>query len=68
MFTCAPRFCSHSVITGPTYSWGMMIVARMIGSRISSICDGSGSFDGLSISITSPSRSRHLVDHGRAPW
>jgi hypothetical protein len=56
MFTCVPRFCSHSVITGPTYSCGMRIVARMIGSRISSTCDRSGSFDGLSISITSPSR------------
>ena len=37
MFTCVPRFCSHSVMTGPTYSLGMMIVARMMGSRISSI-------------------------------
>ncbi len=56
MFTCTPRFCSQSVITGPTYSCGMRIVARMMGSRISSIFEGSGSFDGLSISITVPSR------------
>ncbi len=34
----------------------MMIVARMMGSRISSIVDGSGSFEGFSISVTAPSR------------
>ena len=54
MFTCAPRFCSHSVMTAPTYSCGMMIVARMMGSRISSIVDGSGSLDGFSMLVTVP--------------
>jgi hypothetical protein len=56
MFTCVPRFCVQSVMTGPTYSCGMMMVARITGSRISSILDGSGSFDGFSMSITVPSR------------
>ena len=57
MFTCTPRFWVHSVITGPTYSCGMMMVARMMGSRISSMREASGRRDGLSISITVPSRS-----------
>ena len=65
MFFCTPRFSVHSVITGPTYSCGIRIVAVMIGSRISSTRDRSGSFDGFSISSTRAVAHQHLVDDGR---
>ena len=65
MFFCTPRFSVHSVITGPTYSCGTRIVAVMIGSRISSTRDRSGSFDGFSISMHRAVAQQHLVDHGR---
>ena len=65
MFFCTPRFSVHSVITGPTYSCGIRIVAVMIGSRISSTRDRSGSFDGFSISSTRAVAQQHLVDDGR---
>ena len=58
MFFWTPRFSVQSVITGPTYSCGIRIVVVMIGSRISSTRDRSGSFDGFSISTTVPSRNR----------
>ena len=57
MFFCTPRFSVHSVITGPTYSCGMRIVAR--DDRLADLLDAatrSGSFDGFSISSTVPSR------------
>src|SRR5262249_10715112 len=38
-------------------SCGTKMVVSMIGSRISSIFDGSGSFAGFSIGVTDPSRS-----------
>ena len=65
MSICMPRFCVHSVITEPTYSCGMYRLTVTIGSRISSIFDGSGIFDGLSTMSSVPSRMHHLVHHGR---
>jgi len=56
MFFCTPRLSVHSVMIGPTYSCGVKIVAVMIGSRISSTPERSGSFDGFSISASVPSR------------
>ena len=67
MFFCTPRCSVHSVITGPTYSCGIRIVVVMIGSRISSTRDRSGSFDGFSISITRAVAQQDLVDRRSAP-
>ncbi len=58
MFFCTPRRSVQSVSTGPTYSCGISIVATMMGSRISSTRDRSGSLDGFSISTSVPSRNR----------
>jgi len=33
MLVCVPRFCVHSVITGPTYSCGTKILLAITGSR-----------------------------------
>ena len=41
------------------------MLATMIGSRISSMSGGGGSFAGLSTYSTVPSRLQHLVHHGR---
>ena len=65
MFFCMPRFSVHSVMTGPTYSCGIRMVAVMIGSRISSTRDRSGSFDGFSISQHRAVAQQDLVDDGR---
>ena len=65
MFFCTPRFSVHSVSTGPTYSCGIRIVAVMIGSRISSTRERSGSFDGFSISMHRAVAQQQLVDDRR---
>jgi hypothetical protein len=57
MLVCAPRLSVHSEITGPTYSCGTKILHAMIGSRNSSMSDGSGRRAGLEICSTVPSRS-----------
>ena len=50
-----PRFWLHRVMTLPTNSSGTKIVAVMMGSRISSIFDSSGSLNGFSTLISVPS-------------
>ena len=67
MFFCTPRRSVQSVITGPTYSCGIRIVVVMIGSRISSTRDRSGSFDGFSISLHGAVAEQDLVDRPSAP-
>ena len=47
MPACSPRFSWQSSITAPTYSFGVRIDARIIGSRISAMRAGSGMSDGL---------------------
>ncbi|MCY1452496.1 hypothetical protein D9M71_694190 [compost metagenome] len=54
MSRCTPRFSMHRVITLPRWVCGTRMLARQIGSRISSIDDRSGSFDGLSTYTVSP--------------
>ncbi|CFO07109.1 Uncharacterised protein [Bordetella pertussis] len=56
MLSWTPRLLLHSVITGPTYSWGMNSVTLTMGSRISAILAISGMRDGLSMVTTVPSR------------
>ena len=50
----SPRFSMISCMTGEMYSFGIMTKQRTIGSRISSITLGSGSWSGLSMRRTSP--------------
>src|SRR5690625_5524403 len=52
---CEPRFSSHRVITLPTWSGGVRMLARMIGSRTSSIWLDGGRSAGLSSGSTLPS-------------
>ena len=52
-----PRRSWHSCMIGPTYSCGRCTVAVMIGSSIASYLPWSGTFAGLSSSMTSPSCS-----------
>src|SRR5690606_14589291 len=42
MSRCTPRFSTHRVMTLPRWSWGTRILARTIGSRISSGTAGAG--------------------------
>jgi len=63
MFFCVPRRSVHSVITGPTYSCGIRIVAVMTGSRISSTRDRSAAWTG-SRSPRACRRARGSVDDG----
>ena len=50
---------------GPTYSCGRCTVAVMIGSSIASYLPWSGTFAGLSSSMTSPPFMLHAVAHAR---
>ena len=62
MFFCVPRFSVHSVITGPTYSCGIRIVAVMIGSRISSIARQVGQLGRILDLQYRAVAHQHLVD------
>ena len=57
MSTCTPRRSWQSSITAPTCSRGQRIVARMYGSRISSIVARSGMSAGECTRISLPSVS-----------
>ncbi len=52
---CTPRFSWHIFRIAPTCSDGVSIIAVMMGSSILSMRPASGSFEGLSISCTTPS-------------
>jgi len=51
---CTPRFSMHSPSTAPTYSFGMRMLAMMMGSRISAMWLVAGSLLGLSMCSVSP--------------
>ena len=57
MACMSPRRPSHSCITGPTYSDGVMIIATTVGSSIVRILLGVGRSCGLETSMTRSSVS-----------